>query len=308
MSPTLNAIVIKSYGSSYLIKDESGKTYEAKLKGAFKLKGIKNTNPIAVGDKIKFFYDKKSKIAIIKDIEKRKNYIIRKSTKLSKQTHILASNIDMLILVASIKYPKTSSGFIDRILVTAEAYGIKSLLVFNKFDLIDKDSEEFEDLMWLKKTYDDIGYDTLITSVKKNYNLDKLKEKMSGKISVFSGHSGVGKSALISSIDKSKKIKIGEISDVHEKGKHTTTYAEMHELNFGARVIDTPGIKEFGLINIEKEELSHFFPEIFALQQKCKFYNCTHQHEPGCAVIEAVENFEIALSRYENYLRILESL
>jgi ribosome biogenesis GTPase len=193
-------------------------------------------------------------------------------------------------------------------LVTAEAYNIKAVLVFNKFDLIKDDDNEIDDLLWLKKTYEDIGYQCLVTSVMDNKNIDKLKELMKSKTSVFSGHSGVGKSALINSLDKNLNLRIGEVSQIHDKGKHTTTFSEMYSLDFGAYIIDTPGIREFGLIGISKDDLSHFFPDIFKYQTKCKFYNCSHTHEPKCAVIEAVENGEIALSRYENYLNIYSGL
>lgn len=308
MEKEKKAVVIKSTGHSYIIKNSEGKIIECKLKGSFKIKGIKNTNPIAVGDYVQYFVPENYDIGLITKIEKRKNYIIRKSTKLSKQTHIIASNIDNLFVVASLNQPKTSTGFIDRLLVTAEAYKISAVIVFNKFDLIKNNQQEIDNLLWLKKTYEDVGYQCVVTSVKENINIDKLKKFMKSKTIVFSGHSGVGKSALINSLDKSINIRVGEISEVHEKGKHTTTFSEMHSLGFGANIIDTPGIREFGLIDISKEDLSHFFPEIFKKQSNCKFNNCTHTHEPKCGVIEAVENGEIALSRYENYINIFSGL
>jgi len=299
----MDGLVVRSTGSWYSVKAEDGNTYECKLKGRFKIKGIRTTNPIAVGDYVSFEWKDDKKIGLIHTIKDRKNYIIRKSVNLSKKSHIIASNIDQAILVITLAKPRTSTGFIDRFLITTEAYHIPAILVFNKIDLYDEQlllaKEE------LKSIYTKIGYTCLDVSATEGINLDKLKKIMKGKTSLFSGHSGVGKSALINALDPGKNIRVGDLSEAHAKGMHTTTFAEMHSLDFGAYIIDSPGIKEFGLIDFEKQELSHYFPEMAARLHACKFNNCTHEHEPECAIIEAVRNGEIAFSRYENYIKIL---
>ncbi len=296
--------VIKSTGSWYQVETDDKSIYSCKLRGKFKIKGIKSTNPIAVGDWVDFDWEEKSETGAITKINERKNYIIRRSVNLSKRSHIIASNIDQALLVVTISQPRTSTGFIDRFLITSEAYHIPVILVFNKIDIYsEKDKEQ---LNLLRQQYSNIGYKSIEVSVKKELNLESLKEIMKGKVSLISGHSGVGKSALINVLDKTKNIRIGEISEVHSKGTHTTTFAEMHYLNFGAHIIDSPGIKEFGLFNFDKEDLSHYFPEMREYIHKCKFNNCTHVHEPSCAVKKAVENGEIVASRYENYLNMLD--
>lgn len=296
-------LIIKSTGSWYRVKAEDGRIIECKLKGKFRIKGIKTTNPLAVGDRV-FFFMQEDGTGVIKQIEPRANYIIRKSTKLSRQAHILAANLDQAVLVVTLSYPRTSTGFLDRFLVSAEAYHIPAKIVFNKLDIYSE--EEKNHLQKLIDLYNSIGYETITTSAKAKTNLDELKALLDGKLSAIAGHSGVGKSALINAIVPGLDIKMGEISEVHLKGKHTTTFAEMHELWEKSWVVDTPGIKEFGLVDLEKEELRLYFPEMMKLSEQCKFYNCTHVHEPGCAVKEAVEQGEVAQSRYTNYLNMLE--
>ena len=299
----MEGLVVRSTGSWYSVQTEDGNTYECKLKGRFKIKGIRTTNPIAVGDYIVFEWKDDKKIGLIHTIKERKNYIIRKSVNLSKKSHIIAANIDQAIVVITLASPRTSTGFIDRFLITTEAYHIPAVLVFNKIDLYDKELQTAKDD--LKNIYINLGYTCIDVSATEEVNLDELKDIMKAKTSLFSGHSGVGKSALINALDKSKDIRVGEISEAHSKGTHTTTYAEMHHLDFGAYIIDSPGIKEFGLIDFEKQELSHYFPEMASRLQGCKFNDCTHEHEPDCAIIEAVRNAEISFSRYENYIKIL---
>ena len=294
-------IVIRSTGSFYTVENPNGTHIECKLKGVFKTKGIKNTNPIAVGDHVEF--DIPNDVGLINKIEPRRNYIIRKSTKLSKQHHIIASNIDQAVLIISLIEPRTTTGFIDRFLITAEAYSIPVILVFNKLDIYSQ--EQSIELEKLTNIYTSIGYETLHVSAKTGLNLKILKSILRGKKSLFSGHSGVGKSALVNAIDASQNLKIGEISQTHLKGKHTTTYATMHHLNFGAHIIDTPGIKEFGLIDFHIQELSHYFPEMRNYLGKCKFNDCTHDQEPGCVVKLAVMEGEISQERFSNYLKIL---
>ena len=297
--------VIQSTGSWYQVETEERVVYSCKLRGRFKIKGIKSTNPIAVGDWVEFLWDEKSQNAVITHIEDRHNYIIRRSVNLSKRSHIIASNIDQALLVVTITQPRTSLGFIDRFLVTSEAYHIPCILVFNKIDIYTP--EENLLLTKTKEIYEEIGYQCIEVSAHKGTNLSDLKILMKNKVSLISGHSGVGKSALINALDHSKDIRIGEISNVHNKGKHTTTFAEMHFLDFGAHIIDSPGIKEFGLFDFDHSELSHYFPEMQSRRHHCKFNNCTHVREPGCATKDAVEDNQINEVRYANYLNMLES-
>lgn len=297
-------IVIRSTGSWYDVREEDGNITTCKFKGKFKIAGIKSTNPIAVGDHVSFILMSEENTGLIQKLEERDNYIIRKSTKLSKQTHIIASNIDFAFLVITLHHPRTSTGFIDRFLVTAEAYHIKAVLVFNKADLFSE--EDQKQILDLIEIYEKIGYQCLQTSTMSGQGIDSLKALMKDKTSLFSGHSGVGKSALVNAIEPGLQLKTGAISKVHQKGKHTTTFAEMHPLHFGGYIIDTPGIKEFGMVDMEKETLSGYFPEMKNRLQLCKFNNCLHLNEPQCAIINAVENGEIAQSRYINYLAILE--
>ncbi|OSY86818.1 GTPase RsgA [Tenacibaculum holothuriorum] len=297
--------VYKSTGSWYWVKSQD-KLYKCRIKGKFRIKGIKSTNPIAVGDTVDFSLETKNneETGVITQIHERKNYIVRKSVNLSKQTHIIASNIDQVFLLITIDNPPTFTTFIDRFLVTAEAYSIETILVFNKIDSYE--IEQRAEIMYLKDIYENIGYTCIEVSATKNINVDKVKELMTGKISMFSGHSGVGKTTLLNTIEPSLNLKTKEISEQHKQGQHTTTFAEMFDLSFDARIIDTPGIKGFGIVDMEKDELGDYFPEFFALKQDCKFNNCIHINEPKCAVKEALENEEIAWSRYKSYLQILE--
>ena len=296
-------LVIKSTGSFYHVRTSDARIITCRLRGNFRIKGIKVTNPIAVGDIVLFIQEHEKEYGFITDITPRKNYIYRKSVNLSKITHILAANIDTAFLVISLTDPRTPLGFIDRFLVASESFRIKTILVFNKTDLYDANVKQLQ--KYLQKIYTDIGYECLSTSVHTGEGIETLKSKMQDCISLFSGQSGVGKSSIINTIEPNLQLKIATISDYNNKGKHTTTFAEMFELSFGGFIIDTPGIKEFGLIEYEKEEVSHYFPEMLQLLPQCKFNNCIHTHEPECAVKQALEAEEIAQSRYENYLAII---
>ena len=302
----MKGIVYKSTGSWYTVKTEQGSFYECRLKGKFRIRGIKTTNPVSVGDKVFFEIDNlgDDEYGVIYEIENRDNYIIRKSVNLSKQTQIIAANIDLAFLIVTLNNPPTSTAFIDRFLVTSEAYGIKTILLFNKIDSYNE--EELVTVKYLAHLYRSIGYECIGISAMTGKNLDKVKVLMKNKVSVFSGHSGVGKSTLVNAIEPSLNLKTKEISDQHLQGQHTTTFAEMYDLSFDAQIIDTPGIKGFGMVEIDKEELSGFYPEFFKLKEHCKFHNCLHIEEPKCAVKEALENEEIAWSRYKSYLQILE--
>lgn len=295
----MKGIVIKSTGSWYSVRLENGEQIEARIKGKFRLKGIRTTNPIAVGDNVMLKREEDG-TAVINEIDKRKNYIIRKSINLSKKSHILAANVDQAILIVTLSQPKTYTAFIDRFLVSAEAYHIPTVIVFNKLDIYS--NEEIEELSLLKKAYEKIGYQCLEVSATENINMDGVIEVMRDKISVIAGHSGVGKTTLLNTIEPDLNLKTSEISEVHQAGKHTTTFAEMFELSFGGYLIDTPGIKAFGLIDFNKEELSHYFLEMRKRLKNCHFNNCIHINEPNCAIKEAVEKEEIATFRYLNYL------
>jgi len=298
--------VYKSTGSWYTVKTMNGKFYECRIKGRFRIQGIKSTNPIAVGDKVEFELETKNntETGVIHRIEERSNYIVRKSVNLSKQTHIIAANIDQVFLLITIDNPPTFTSFIDRFLVTAEAYSVKTVLLFNKIDTYEE--EKLLEVKYLESIYRKIGYECIEVSATTGYNVDKVKALMIGKVSMFSGHSGVGKSTLVNAIEPSLDLRTKEISEQHMQGQHTTTFAEMFDLNFDAKIIDTPGIKGFGVVDMEKEEVGDYFPEFFALKQDCKFNNCLHLKEPKCAVKEALENDEVSYSRYRSYLQILE--
>ncbi|MCF7559097.1 ribosome small subunit-dependent GTPase A [Sabulilitoribacter multivorans] len=298
--------VYKSTGSWYTVKTELGHIYECRIKGKFRIKGIKSTNPIAVGDIVDFELetDNNQDTGVIHNIHDRKNYIVRKSVNLSKQTHIIAANIDQVFLMVTINNPPTFTSFIDRFLVTAEAYSIKTILLFNKIDTYDE--EALNEVRYLAHVYRKIGYECIGISATTGKNVEKVKALMSGKVSMFSGHSGVGKSTLVNAIEPSLNLKTKEISTQHMQGQHTTTFAEMFDLSFDAKIIDTPGIKGFGVVDMDKEEVGDYFPEIFELKQDCKFNNCLHIQEPNCAVKEALDNDEIAFSRYRSYLQIVE--
>ena len=301
----MKGTVIKSTGSWYIVRDERGELTDCRIKGNFRIKGIKSTNPIAVGDKVVFEYEANENYGIINEIEVRKNYIIRKSVNLSKQTHIIAANIDQAMLVVTLASPRTSTGFIDRFLATAEAYSITSILVFNKYDLYDEEQKQY--LYELITVYEKAGYVCIVTSIVESKNIDVVGKILKGKTTLLAGHSGVGKSTLINAAESDLQLRIGELSSAHDKGKHTTTFAEMHPLKEGGYFIDTPGIKEFGMVDMDKKNIAHYFPEMRALLNQCRFDNCTHVNEPGCAVKLAVEKGEIALFRFENYLNILGS-
>lgn len=300
----MKGVVIKSTGSWYNVLSEDGQMIDCRIKGVFRIKGIKTTNPIAVGDSVLFEMEEEGK-GVIHTIHDRKNYIIRKSINLSKQSHIIAANMDQALLIATLALPRTSAGFIDRFLLTAEAYHIPVSIVFNKIDLFENDPELMDELNAFIAVYENIGYKCYKVSATENKDIEVLRELTKGKTTLVSGHSGVGKSTLVNAMDKQLNLKVGEISDVHFKGKHTTTFAEMHPLSYGGFIIDSPGIKELGLVDMEKEEIADYFPEMRALRNECKFNNCMHINEPKCAVLEAVEKGEIATSRYNSYLGII---
>ena len=302
----MTGIVYKSTGSWYSVKAQDQLFYECRIKGKFRIQGIKSTNPLAVGDVVDFDLETSNNTltGVISSIHPRKNYIVRKSVNLSKQTHIIASNIDQVFLLVTIENPPTFTSFIDRFLATTEAYSIKAVILFNKVDVNNSASNKI--VKKLRTLYEGIGYQCLIISAKTGENIDSVKKLMTAKTSMFAGHSGVGKSTLVNSIEPVLKIKTKEISDQHKQGQHTTTFAEMFDLSFDAQIIDTPGIKGFGVVDMEPAELDNYFPELFALKQSCKFNNCLHLHEPNCAVKEAIENNIVAESRYKSYKQILE--
>ena len=302
----MTGLVYKSTGSWYTVKSEEGDFMECRIKGKFRMKGIKSTNPIAVGDIVDYELDENSDAVTgtIHNIHDRKNYIVRKSVNLSKQTHIIASNIDVVFLLITINNPPTTTSFIDRFLVTAEAYGIEAILVFNKIDTFD--DAMTDEQLYLQYIYSEIGYKFLKVSAIEKKGLDELKGMMIGKVSMFSGHSGVGKSTLVNALEPNLSLKTKNISEQSKQGQHTTTFAEMYDLSFDAKIIDTPGIKGFGIVDMEPSEVSGYFPEFFKLQDECKFNNCLHKEEPNCAVKKALEENKIAWSRYNSYLKILE--
>ncbi len=302
----MTGLVYKSTGSWYTVKTQDGSFLECRIKGKFRMKGIKSTNPIAVGDVVDYELEEGSDVTtgMISNIHDRKNYIVRKSVNLSKQTHIIASNIDIVFLLVTINNPPTTTSFIDRFLVTAEAYGIEAVLIFNKIDTYD--DAMLDEQLYLQHVYQEIGYKCLRISSTEKKGLDELKAMMIGKVCMFSGHSGVGKSTLVNALEPSLDLKTKTISEQSKQGQHTTTFAEMYDLNFDSKIIDTPGIKGFGIVDMEKEEISGYFPEFFKLQDQCKFNNCLHKEEPHCAVKAALEKDEIAWSRYNSYLKILE--
>lgn len=302
----MTGVVYKSTGSWYTVKTDLGATYLCRIKGKFRLKGIKSTNPIAVGDVVDFELETNNDevTGVIEAIHDRENYIVRKSVNLSKQTHIIAANIDQVFLLITIDNPPTFTSFIDRFLVTAQAYSVKTILLFNKVDSYYGDA--LDEVKYLAHVYRKIGYECIGISAKTGKNIDKVKALMKDKVSMFAGHSGVGKSTLVNAIEPELDLKTKSISNQHMQGQHTTTFAEMFDLNFGAKIIDTPGIKGFGVVDMDREEVGDYFPEFFALKQDCKFNNCIHLDEPKCAVKDALDNDEIAYSRYRSYVQILE--
>ena len=299
----MKGFVIKNTGSWYSVKTDDGKVVECKIKGNFRLKGIRSTNPVAVGDNVEIALNSEG-TAFITHIEERRNYIIRKSQNLSKQSHILAANVDQAFLIVTVNYPQTSTTFIDRFLASAEAYSVPVVLVFNKCDILSDDERHYQQAMI--HLYETIGYECREVSAATGEGVDGLHELLKGKITLLSGNSGVGKSTLINKILPEANLRTAEISDAHNTGMHTTTFSEMLELPEGGYIIDTPGIKGFGTFNMEPEELTSYFPEIFHFSKGCKFSNCTHTHEPGCAVLKAIDDHFIAQSRYQSYLNMLE--
>jgi ribosome biogenesis GTPase len=298
----MKGLVIKNTGSWYQVRTDQEETFECKIKGNLRLKDIKSTNPIAVGDFVEFSAIEE-KVGLISGIYDRKNYIIRRSSNLSKQSHILAANLDLVVLVITIRYPETSTVFIDRFIASAEAYNVPACILINKTDLYTEDEMQYAEA--LKTLYESIGYPVFMLSAIKPDTFDTFKQFLTGKTILISGNSGVGKSTLINAILPESLAKTGEISSYHNKGTHTTTFSQLYQLENGAQLIDTPGIKGFGTVDMEADEISHYFKEIFKTSKKCRFTNCTHVHEPGCAVLMAVENHQISLSRYQSYLSIL---
>jgi len=295
-------LVIKSTGSWYTVKNGPN-IIKCKIKGKFRIKGISTTNPVTVGDLVNYKIISKNNIGIITNIRERKNYIIRRASNLSREAHLIACNIDQAFLMFTLNFPETPLEFVDRFLVTSEAYHIPTILIINKIDLYD--APTLEKLISIKEIYKNAGYQCYETSVAKRINVDIIKDLMKNKINVISGNSGVGKSALINAINKNLNLKVEEISSYHKKGKHTTTFSEMFELEEGGYIIDTPGIKGFGLIDFEDNEISLFFPEIFKTSKDCQYYNCSHTHEPKCAVKKALEDGTVSMSRYRSYVNIL---
>ena len=301
---TKKGLIIKSTGSWYqVLESDTAKIYEARIRGKFKLIKTRLTNPLAVGDYVEFQLESDD-VAWITKIEPRKNYLIRKSVNLSKEAHIIASNIDIAAFIYTLKSPETSLGFLDRFLACCEAYDIKPLILFNKMDLLS--DEEAEIVGNIKAMYENLGYSTLEISSYSKLNLEKLTELIKDKTTVFFGHSGSGKSTLVNALQPGLDLKTSEISESHNKGKHTTTFAQMHFWHFGGNVIDTPGVREFAMIDVEKEEIQHYFPEIFQTGRHCKYHNCMHINEPKCAVIEGIEKGEIEETRYITYLKLME--
>lgn len=299
----MHGLVIKNTGSWYTVKTDDGRIIDCKIKGNFRLKGIRSTNPVAVGDGVEIITNQEG-TAFISAIDDRRNYIIRKSQNLSKQSHIIAANVDQAFLLVTVNYPQTSTTFIDRFLASAEAYRVPVVLVFNKCDILSEDESHYQEMM--RTLYDTIGYQCFGISASTGEGLDALLPLLKDKITLLSGNSGVGKSTLINVILPSAQLRTAEISDAHNTGTHTTTYSEMLELPGGGYVIDTPGIKGFGTFDMEPGEITSYFKEIFLFSKDCRFSNCMHTHEPGCAVIKAVEEHYIAASRYQSYLNMLE--
>ena len=299
----MRGLVIKNTGSWYLVKTDEGRCVECKVKGNFRLKGIRSTNPVAVGDRVQIVLNREG-TAFITEIEDRRNYIIRRASNLSKQSHILAANLDQCMLIVTVNYPETSTTFIDRFLASAEAYRIPVNLVFNKVDTYNADDLRYLDA--LTQLYTQIGYPCFRISALQGEGIDTLKACLKGNITLLAGNSGVGKSTLINAILPEAAAKVGEISTAHNKGMHTTTFSEMFPVDGEGYIIDTPGIKGFGTFDMEEEEIGHYFPEIFRTSADCRYGNCTHRHEPGCAVRQAVEEHRISQSRYASYLSMLE--
>ena len=298
----MKGLVVKNTGSWYTVRLDDGRLLDCKVKGNFRLRGIRSTNPVAVGDRVMVVPNQEG-TAFITEIEDRRNYIIRKSINLSKQSHIIAANVDQALLVVTVTSPQTSTTFIDRFLASAEAYRVPVVLVFNKTDLLDADAQHYQQM--LITLYETVGYECRPISAETGDGVEDLRPLLEGKITLLSGNSGVGKSTLINRLVPGANLRTAEISDAHQTGQHTTTFSEMIPIN-GGWVIDTPGIKGFGTFDMEPEELTGYFREIFRFSKDCRFSNCTHTHEPGCAVLQALENHYIAQSRYQSYLSMLD--
>jgi ribosome biogenesis GTPase len=298
----VKGLVYKSTGSWYQVKSDEGKFYQCRIKGKLRLSGIRSTSPVAVGDRVGFDLDDEA-VGVIHTIDQRENYLVRKSVNLSKQLHIIGANIDLVFLVITLKNPETFTTFIDRFLVSAAAFGIETVLLFNKMDQYTE--EELERVNELKGLYTSIGYQSVLCSTKSDQGMSELRNLMKDNTSIFSGHSGVGKSTLINTVAPELLLKIGEISEQHGQGQHTTTFAEMFDLSFGGRIIDSPGIRGFGIADINKEEIARYFKEFFKSSENCKFNNCQHLSEPGCAVKSELEEGTIAESRYQSYLSMV---
>ncbi len=298
----MKGLVYKSTGSWYQVKSDEGNFYQCRIKGKLRLSGIRSTSPVAVGDRVGFDLDDEA-IGVIHTIDQRENYLVRKSVNLSKQLHIIGANIDLVFLVITLKNPETFTTFIDRFLVSSAAFGIETVMLFNKMDQYSE--EELEIVNELKELYTSIGYQSVLCSTKSGQGISELQNLMKNNTSIFSGHSGVGKSTLINTVAPELRLKIGEISEQHGQGQHTTTFAEMFDLSFGGRIIDSPGIRGFGIADIDKEEIARYFKEFFKASENCKFNNCQHLSEPGCAVKSELEEGVIAESRYQSYLSMV---
>ncbi len=299
----MHGLVVRNTGSWYTVAADDGSVWEAKVKGNFRIKGIRSTNPVAIGDRVTFT-PLPDNTALISDIDERKNYVIRKSINLSKQSHILAANVDQCFLIVTLRQPETATTFIDRFLASAEAYRIPVVIVFNKTDLLDE--EDLQLLNAMVNLYTTVGYECRCVSAEKGIGIEELRTMLTKQITLLSGNSGVGKSTLINRLFPGLELKTAEVSDAYQTGKHTTTFSEMFPIEGGGYIIDTPGIKGFGTFDMEREEVGHYFKEIFRFSANCRFNNCTHTHEPGCAVRQAVEERDISISRYNSYLSMLD--